>query len=114
MGKDGEIIATFDNARTAVIAQMAVYHFVNDQGLMRIGDSQFMESANSGQPQFWVDSDGNTVTGASINSNMLEGSNVQGSIALTDLIIYQRAYEGNAKAITTSDELIKNAINMKR
>lgn len=114
VSKNGEIIATFNNARTATIAQLPIYHFQNDQGLMRIGDTLFMESENSGQPHFWLDSDGNYMTGAVVHSNMLEGSNVQGAIALTDLIIYQRAYEGNAKSITTSDELIKNAINMKR
>lgn len=114
VGNDGEIIATFDNARTAIVGQVAIYHFANNQGLMRIGDTMFMQSDNSGEAHFWTDQDGNIITGASVHNLMLEGSNVQGAVALTDLIIYQRAYEGNAKAVTTSDELIKNAINMKR
>lgn len=110
----GAIIANFTNAKSSTIGQFAVYHFANDQGLMRIGGNLFMESANSGEPFFYLDENGNAVAGAQLKNQMLEGSNVQSALALTDLIVHQRAYEGNAKAITTSDELIKNAIGMKR
>ncbi|GHV59146.1 hypothetical protein FACS1894103_1950 [Campylobacterota bacterium] len=111
-GDRGEIIANFDNGRQSKIAQLAVYQFVNDQGLMRIGDSMFMQSANSGAPFFYLDANGNFAS--LVSGQTLENSNVQSAAALTDLIIYQRAYEGNAKAITTNDQLIQNALGMKR
>lgn len=114
IAEDGALIANFSNAQSSTIGHLAVYHFVNDQGLMRIGGNLFMESANSGEPFFYLDENGNPTAGATVKGQMLEGSNVQSAVALTELIIHQRAYEGNAKAITTSDELIKNAIQMKR
>ncbi|MDR3347648.1 MAG: flagellar hook-basal body complex protein [Helicobacteraceae bacterium] len=112
VGDHGEIIASFDNGRQTQIAQVAVYQFVNDQGLMRIGDTMFMESENSGAPFFWVDELGNQQS--AIVGRTLENSNVQSARALTDLIIFQRSYEGSAKAITTNDQMIQNAINLKR
>ena len=111
-GDKGEIIANFDNGRQTKIAQLAVYQFVNDQGLMRIGDSMFMQSANSGAPFFYLDENGNFAS--LVSGHTLEKSNVQAAVALSDLIIYQRAYEGNAKAITTNDQLIQNALGLKR
>ncbi|MDR2152785.1 MAG: flagellar hook-basal body complex protein [Helicobacteraceae bacterium] len=108
----GNIIAVFDNGKQSAIAQIAVYHFANDQGLMRIGSNQFMQSANSGEPFFYVDSNGAQLP--LVTANTLESSNVQAATALSDLIIYQRSYEGAAKAITTNDQLIQNAINLKR
>ncbi|MDR3162451.1 MAG: flagellar hook-basal body complex protein [Helicobacteraceae bacterium] len=111
-GDRGEIIATFTNGRQSQIAQLAVYQFANDQGLMRIGDSLFMRSANSGAPFFYLDKDGNPLN--TVAGRTLENSNVQAAQALTDLIVFQRAFEGNAKAITTNDQLIQGAINMKR
>ncbi|MDR0746480.1 MAG: flagellar hook-basal body complex protein [Helicobacteraceae bacterium] len=111
-GDHGEIIATFTNGRQSQIAQLAVYQFANDQGLMRIGDSLFMGSANSGAPFFYLDEDGNLMN--TVVGKTLENSNVQAAQALTDLIIFQRAFEGSAKAITTNDQLIQGAINMKR
>jgi len=42
----------------------------------------------------------------------LEASNSRLEVALTELIIYQRAYDANAKSITTADQLIQKALNM--
>ncbi|MDR2033147.1 MAG: flagellar hook-basal body complex protein [Helicobacteraceae bacterium] len=108
----GRIIATFDNGRQSAIAQIAIYHFANDQGLMRVGGTQFMQSENSGEPFFYIDANGEQRS--VVVGSYLESSNVQAAVALSDLIVYQRAYEGAAKAITTNDELIKNAIGLKR
>ncbi|MDR1451498.1 MAG: flagellar hook-basal body complex protein [Helicobacteraceae bacterium] len=108
----GRVTATFDNGRQSAIAQIAVYHFANDGGLMRIGANQFMQSGNSGAPFFYLDANGAQLS--CVQGGALESSNVQSAIALSDLIVYQRAYEGAARAITTNDQLIQNAINLKR
>ncbi|MDR0664553.1 MAG: flagellar hook-basal body complex protein [Helicobacteraceae bacterium] len=108
----GYIVAVFDNGRQSEVGQIAVYHFANDQGLMRVGNNQFMQSANSGEPFFYLDANGAQLP--SVTGGALESSNVQAAVALSDLIVYQRSYEGAAKAITTNDQLIQNAINLKR
>jgi len=44
----------------------------------------------------------------------LEGSNVQVANEMVNLIVAQRAYEMNSKAITTSDSMMEVANNLKR
>ena len=44
----------------------------------------------------------------------LEGSNVQVVDEMVNMIVAQRAYELNSKAITTTDEMLQQANNLKR
>lgn len=109
---NGVIVADFSNGRQSAIGRVAVYHFQNDQGLNRAGATDFQESTDSGKPVFWTDSNGEAATGALIYSGKLENSNVRMDVGLTDMIIIQRAYQANAKSITTGDELIQKALQM--
>jgi flagellar hook protein FlgE len=111
---NGIIVADFSNGRQSAIGRIAVYHFQNDQGLSRAGNSLFSKSDNSGEPMFWTDAAGNAITGAAINSGRLENSNVELETGLTDMIIMQRAYQANAKTVTTVDEMIQKALSMRR
>lgn len=110
----GNVIAEFSNGRSSAIAKVALYHFQNDQGLFQASSTYFTSSSNSGDPIFYTDANGKTFLGSKIVSSKLEGSNVSMATALTELIIMQKAFDANAKSITTSDQLIQNAINMKR
>jgi len=112
--ENGNIVASFSNGESSAVAKIAVYHFQNDQGLTQVSSTLFSESANSGEAIFYTDSDGNTIAGTSIASSTLEASNVDLATALTELIVIQKAYSASAKGITTSDELLQNAINMKQ
>jgi flagellar hook protein FlgE len=114
INSNGVIVADFSNGRQSAIGRIAVYHFRNDQGLNRIGDTEFQDSSGSGKPLFWTDASGKPITGAIVNSGQLENSNVRLDIGLTDMIIMQRAYQANAKTITTGDELIQKALQMHR
>ncbi len=114
INQDGIIVADFSNGRQSAIGRVALYHFQNDQGLNRSGTSLFQQSANSGEPMFWTDEEGNAITGAIISSGRLENSNVELETGLTDMIIMQRAYQANAKTITTVDEMIQKALSMRR
>jgi flagellar hook protein FlgE len=112
INSNGIIVADFSNGRQSAIGRVAVYHFQNDQGLNRAGDTYFQESTDSGKPIFWTDANGEAVTGALVYSGKLENSNVRLDVGLTDMIIMQRAYQANAKCITTGDELIQKALQM--
>jgi len=112
INQNGVITAEFSNGRQSAIGRVAVYHFPNDQGLERMGDTLFSQSSNSGAPTFWTDADGNAITGSAVYSGMLENSNVRLDVGLTDMIITQRAYQANAKTITTVDEMIQKALAM--
>jgi flagellar hook protein FlgE len=113
INENGEVVAEFTNGESVPIAKVGIYHFQNDEGLYSVGDSLFQESANSGKPIFYQNSDGKYYNNSKIASSMLEEGNVSLSNALTELIVLQKAYDANARSITTSDQMIKKAINMK-
>ncbi|SFV57663.1 Flagellar hook protein FlgE [hydrothermal vent metagenome] len=112
INQNGEVVATFSNGRQSSVAQIALFHFQNDQGLERISGTLFQSSPNSGKPTFFQDANKNNVLGASIVNQKLEASNFKIETGLTELIIYQRAYDANAKSVTTADQMIQKALNM--
>lgn len=110
---DGTIIATFTNSTQIPIAKLALYNFMNEQGLEKLGENLYGETSNSGNPTFLLDEEGNFNT-ATFKGSYLEQSNVDLSIAFTELITLQKAYDSSSKSITTADQMIQKAINMKR
>jgi len=112
--EDGTIYANFSNGKSSAVARIPVYHFQNDQGLSSEGNVYFTPTQNSGQPFLYTDAQGNVIQGATIHSHMLENSNIELSTALTEMIVMQKAFDANAKSITTSDQMIQQAINMKK
>jgi len=114
INSDGIVVADFSNGKQSTIGRIAVYHFQNDQGLTRSGSTLFSQSDNSGNPMFWTDANGEAVTGTTISSGHLENSNVRMEVGLTDMIVMQRAYQANAKTVTTVDEMIQKALSMRK
>ncbi len=112
INKNGEVVATFTNGMQSSVGKVAVYHFQNDQGLSRISGTRFAQSSNSGEPIFYKDAQGQNIIGTDIANFQLEGSNVDMTYGLTELIILQRSYDANSKSITTADEMIQKALNM--
>lgn len=112
INKNGEVIAAFTNGMQSSVGRIAVYHFQNDQGLERISGSKFAASVNSGKPLFFQDENGENIIGSDITNFKLEGSNVEMTYGLTELIILQRSYDANSKSITTADEMLKTALDM--
>ncbi|MCK4973712.1 MAG: flagellar hook protein FlgE [Sulfurimonas sp.] len=112
INQNGEVIAAFTNGRQSAVAQIAVFHFQNDKGLERVNGARFTESANSGKPIFFQDENGNNIAGTEMTNFKLEGSNVRMEVALTEIIIMQRAFDSNSKSITTADEMLQKALSM--
>ncbi len=112
INQNAEVIATFTNGRQSSVAQIAVFHFQNDQGLERISGTLFKESSNSGKALFFKDADNNNTLGSEVLNYSLEASNAKLEVGLTELIIFQRAYDANAKSITTADQMIQKALQM--
>jgi flagellar hook protein FlgE len=109
---NAEVIATFTNGMQSSVGKIAVYHFQNDQGLDRLNGSKFQESANSGSPIFFQNAAGENILGTGISNFTLEGSNIDMTYGLTELIILQRSYDANSKLITTSDQMLQKALGM--
>ena len=110
---DGNIMATFTNGDSASVGKIAIYHFRNEQGLQKINANMFIQSNNSGKAFFYSNGE-NYINGDKILTKKIENSNVQTSVAMSELIIMQKAFDANAKSITTSDQMIQRAINMKK
>lgn len=111
--EDGTILAVFDNGMQAAVARVPLFHFQNDQGLFSEGGVYFSPTANSGEAFMYAKEDGRLYNGSVIKSYMLENSNVDLNKEMTMLIVQQRAYEASAKSISTSDQMLQRAINMK-
>ncbi len=92
--------------------QIGLTQFNNPAGLERLDDSLYAESAASGQPINEFTS--TNVERSKVLQNYLEGSNVQVVDEMVNMIVAQRAYEMNSKAITASDEMLQQANNLKR
>ncbi len=110
---DGSIsYRTADGTYTATGQSIALYQFTNKVGLSKIGENLYEETEASGEPISEWNTNG--VSRSGIVQNYLEGSNVNVADEMVNLIISQRAYEMNSKAITTSDTMLEEANNLKR
>ncbi len=106
------LLTAKDNAQqTLGSVQLTLVRFVNPAGLKSMGSNLFAETTASAAPV--EDNPGSNGMG-SIAQHFLETSNVDVSEEMVNLIITQRAYEVNSKAITTADQLMEIANSLKR
>ncbi len=112
INRNAEVVAMFSNGVQSSVGQIGVYHFQNDQGLERSGNSNFRPTSNSGDPFFMQDENGENTVGAKVMTYRLENSNVAMEESLTQLIVLQRSYDANAKSVTTADQMMQKALNM--
>ncbi len=92
--------------------RFGVVQFPNTQGLEAIGNNFYTTTPASGDAL--SEADGDTSTTSRIVQGCLEMSNVNVANEMVKLIIAQRAYELNSKAIQTSDDMLQQASNLKR
>ena len=91
---------------------IGLWQFNNPSGLEKHDSSIFEATAASGTAI--NESTAKNVKKSSIAQGYIEGSNVQLADEMVNLIVAQRAYEANSKAITTSDEMLGQANSLKR
>lgn len=109
---DGRVSVKLPNqAEDQEIGQFELVRFVNPAGLSSIGRNLYQETAASGPPNPGTAGQDGFGT---IVSQYLEMSNVQVVEEMVNMIVAQRAYEVNSKAITTADEMLQQANNLKR
>jgi len=108
---DGKITGTFTNGERRVLAAVALARFVNNDGLIRRDNGHYTESPDSGQALV-----GQAGTGGrgSIVGNNLEQSTVELANEFVNVITYQRGFQANSRSITTADQLLQEAVNLKR
>ena len=109
--KEGRVMAQFTNGQTRALAQVVLSRFTNPDGLANVGDNHFLETVESGAALAGAP----TVNGLGrVLSGTVEQSNVDLGKEFVDMIITQRAFQANSRAITTSDEMLQELVNLKR
>ena len=106
----GIVLARYTNGQSRVLAQIALANFSNSQGLRQLGDTNWAESFESGPPLVAApDSSGLGL----VQSGALEGSNVDLTEQLVNMITAQRNFQANAQVISTADTITQTMINIR-
>lgn len=107
----GNIIGLYDNDQEVVLARLAIGDVKNYDGLRAAGEGMFMATEQSGGITFSAASEQGDLR---VLSGMLEGSNVDLTREFTEMITAQRAFQSNARVVSTSDEILNETVNLKR
>ena len=92
------------------VGQFTMAAFINEAGLIPIGNTNFLPSAASGDA---IGGTAGTAGFGALQQGFVEGSNVNSVNEITSLITAQRAYEMNSKIIQASDQMM-NTVNQMR
>jgi len=111
VNEDGVFTGLFSNGEQQDIAQIYLANFNNPGGLYDMGGALFIESPNSGTAGIAA---ANAGANGKIVQGTLEMSNVDLAEEFTNMIITQRAYQANARVISTSEDLLNELLNLKR
>ncbi len=111
IGSDGTITGSFSNGKTQALGQIALASFSNNNGLQINGDTDFSPTLSSGQAVLGVPGSGQLGT---LKGGSLELSNVDIATEFANLIVAQRGFEADAKAVTTFDQITQDTIALKQ
>ena len=116
IGVDGTTLATAEGRPVLDTAgKPIVFDLDKDTSLIGVDDSgNFTYPGQSGNPEARLETEDTNLVGSKVINKYLEGSNVQAVNEMVDLIVAQRAYEMNSKAITAADEMLQQANNLRR
>jgi flagellar hook protein FlgE len=111
IAENGEITGRYTNGINKSIAQIYVAEFNNPAGLLKMGDSMFAVSNNSGHAAMYQPMHGSTTR---IKPGALEMSNVELETEFTNMITIQRGYQASARVISTSDQMLQELVQLVR
>ena len=111
IGADGIITGKYSNQNSIVLGTVVLSSFDNVNGLRNMGENVWAESPTSGAPK-----NGSPGMGKSLGSLLggaVEGSNVDLTSELINLIIAQRTYQANTQTVKTQDQVVQALINLR-
>jgi flagellar basal-body rod protein FlgG len=112
-GSDGTVrYQTVDGTYVDLNQSIALYQFNNPSGLEKMADSLLAQTGASGEAMLEQTTAG--LTKSKVHQYYMEMSNVSVADEMVNMIVAQRAYELNSKAITTADSMLDTANNLKR
>ena len=114
MSSSGEVgYKTPDGNFVSLNQTIGLWQFNNPAGLEKVAGTYFRETAASGNALNENDNGINLIK-SKLRQNWLESSNVQVADEMVNLIVAQRAYELNSKAIQAADDMLGQANQLKR
>ncbi|MCC6933925.1 MAG: flagellar basal-body rod protein FlgG [Deltaproteobacteria bacterium] len=99
------------NPTPSQVGQLQTVRFQNPGGLKAMGKNMFQETEASGSPTVGIPGENGYGT---LSQGYLENSNVSVVEEVVQMVTSQRAYEANSKVIQTADQLLTQALNVKR
>jgi flagellar hook protein FlgE len=111
IGSDGTITGSFTNGKTQALGEVALANFANVNGLQLQGSTDYSPTLASGPAVVGVPGAGGLGT---LSGGSLELSNVDIATEFANLIVAQRGFEADAKAVTTFDQITQDTIALKQ
>lgn len=106
----GIVQARFTNGQSKPLGQIALANFSNPQGLQQQGDTSWAETYSSGSA---IRGAAGSASFGMVQSGALEGSNVDLTGQLVNMITAQRNFQANAQMISTADAVTQTIINIR-
>jgi flagellar hook protein FlgE len=111
IGADGTVSYVDASGQLQTAGTIQLAKFPNNDGLEKVGDNLFRQTANSGAATTGAPGANGTGT---IVAGTLEMSNVDLAEEFTEMIVAQRGFQANTRIITTSDEILQELVNLKK
>ncbi len=109
--EQGLIRGVFDNGLITPVGQIVLSTFANSSGLIHTGDNLFVVGVNSGVPRISIPG---SLGSGTIQTGAIEKSNVEIGEELIELINVSAVYRGNARVISTAQQMIDELLILGR
>ncbi len=109
--ENGRIVGRYTNGQDADLFEIPIARFTSEDGLHREGGNLFSSTPAAGAMDLGV---AGTENYGSIQAGTLEMSNVDMAKEMVNMIVTQRGFQSNSKVVTTADEMLKKAMEIKR
>lgn len=108
---DGAMVGKYSNGQTDKLYTIPIYRFINEEGLRHEGGNRYVATQESGEAEEGLPQ---TENYGSLHEATLEQSNVDLAKEFSFMIVTQRGFQMNSKVVTTSDQMLQKALELKR
>ncbi|MDL2314155.1 flagellar hook-basal body complex protein [Desulfovibrio sp. OttesenSCG-928-C14] len=111
ISEKGVVTARYNNGQSEDLYQITLYRFINRDGLRHEGGNHYSATEESGEATEGLPTEENF---GSLMVQHIETSNVDMAKEFAQMIMTQRAFQMNSKVVTTSDQMLQKANELKR
>jgi flagellar hook protein FlgE len=108
---DGTMVGRYSNNQTMDLYTIPIYRFINEEGLHHEGGNRYTATTESGGAEEGMPG---TENYGSLHETTLEQSNVDIAREFATMIVTQRGFQMNSKVVTTADQMLQKALELKR